>query len=276
MPLTATVHPPAKPTSGMSLLEVILAIAVAGFVLAAAVSMLVSISSIWAERAERHFFVDHVDGVTEFINATFSTAGLKIATDGSNSDSQVEDGTKGDLENNESPTASPKISVPTNSQSSSNTDSSSSSLIHTDDEPIRWAHPPGFSKSKDPLLHFELPKAPPLLVGLENAPLLGLSVFLYFDQNEGLSLLWYSKLQEETEATSDLRRSLISSLVTAIDYIYWDERFEKWETEDTSKEGDGIDQYLLPRFIKLTFEYEGVTQERTFAIPVPIKSALIY
>ena len=276
MPLTATVHPPAKPTSGMSLLEVILAIAVAGFVLAAAVSMLVSISSIWAERAERHFFVDHVDGVTEFLSATFSTAGLKIATDNSNNDSQAEDGTKGDREDNESPTASPKISVPTNSQSSSSTDSSSSSLIHTDDEPIRWAHPPGFSKSKDPLLHFELPKAPPLLVGLENAPLLELNVFLYFDQNEGLSLLWYSKLQEETEATSDLRRSLISSLVTAIDCIYWDERFEKWETEDTSKEGDGIDQYLLPRFIKLTFEYEGVTQERTFAIPVPIKSALIY
>lgn len=276
MPLTATVHPPAKSTSGMSLLEVILAIAVAGFVLAAAVSMLVSISSIWAGRAERHFFVDHIDGVTEFLNATFSTAGLKIATDDSNNDSQAEDSTNGDLEDNESPTASPKISVPANSQSSSSTDSSSSSLIHTDDEPIRWAHPPGFSKSKDPLLHFELPKAPPLLVGLENAPLLGLSLFLYFDQNEGLSLLWYSKLQEETQATSDLRRTLISSLVTAIDYIYWDERFEKWETEDTPKEGDGIDQYLLPRFIKLTFEYEGVTQERTFAIPVPIKSALIY
>lgn len=276
MPLTATVHPPAKSTSGMSLLEVILAIAVAGFVLAAAVSMLVSISRIWAERAERHFFVDHIDGVTEFLNATFSTAGLKIATDDSNNDSQAEDSAKGDLKDNESPTASPKISVPTNSQSSSSTDSSSSSLIHTDDEPIRWAHPPGFSKNKDPLLHFELPKAPPLLVGLENAPLLGLNVFLYFDQNEGLSLLWYSKLQEETEATSDLRRTLISSLVTAIDYIYWDERFDKWETEDTPKEGDGIDQYLLPRFIKLTFEYEGVTQERTFAIPVPIKSALIY
>jgi hypothetical protein len=260
----------------MSLLEVILAIAVAGFVLAAAVSMLVSISIIWAERAERHFFVDHIDGVTEFLNATFSTAGLKIATDDGNNDSQAEDSTNGDLEDNESPTASPRISVPTSSQSSSNTDSSSSSLIHTDDEPIRWAHPPGFSENKDPLLHFELPKAPPLLVGLENAPLLGLNVFLYFDQNEGLSLLWYSKLQEETEATSDLRRTLISSLVTAIDYIYWDERFDKWETEDTPKEGDGIDQYLLPRFIKLTFEYEGVTQERTFAIPVPIKSALIY
>ena len=164
MPLTATVHPPAKSTSGMSLLEVILAIAVAGFVLAAAVSMLVSISSIWAERAERHFFVDHIDGVTEFLNATFSTAGLKIATDDGNNDSQAEDSTNGDLEDNESPTASPRISVPTSSQSISNTDSSSSSLIHTDDEPIRWAHPPGFSENKDPLLHFELPKAPPLLV----------------------------------------------------------------------------------------------------------------
>ena len=113
-------------------------------------------------------------------------------------------------------------------------------------------------------------------MGLENAPLLGIDAFLYFDESEGLSLLWYSILQEETDDINDLRRTAISPLVTDIQYVYWDESFEKWETEDEPKEGDGTDQYSLPRFMKLTFEYEGETQERTFTIPVPSKSALIY
>jgi hypothetical protein len=233
----------------MSLLEVILAIAVAGFVLAAAVSMLVSISSIWSERAERHFFVDHVDGVTEFLNATFATAGVGIAASDDGGDSG-----SGEEEKKDSPTGG----------------------LSSSDEPVAWARPPGYSNSKDPLLNFKLTKAPPLLVGLENAPLLGLDVFLYFDDTEGLSLLWYSILQEETDNINDLRRTAISTLVTDILYVYWDESFEKWEEEDEPMEGDGVDQYILPRFIKLTFEYESVTQERTFTIPVPSKSALIY
>ncbi len=259
-------HQPSK--SGMSLLEVILAIAVAGFVLAAAVSLLVSISSIWSERAERHFFVDHVDGVTEFLNATFATAGVGISVSDSGSGSGTED---------DNPTNPGDIVIQTpNGKTNTEDTHSGGGLIGSSDEPLAWARPPGFSDSKDPLLNFKLTKAPPLLVGLENAPLLGLDVFLYFDDTEGLSLLWYSILQEETEDINDLRRTTISTLVTDIHYIYWDESFEKWEEEDEPMEGDGDDQYLLPRFIKLIFEYEGETQKRTLTIPVPSKSALIY
>ena len=260
----------------MSLLEVILAIAVAGFVLAAAVSMLVSISSIWSERSERHFFVDHVDGVTEFLNATFSNAGVEIAL-GDESDS---DSGNGDEANGEDEVQPPIITVPKEGdEPTSNNDkttSTSGGLVRAADEPVGWARPPGFSESKEPLLNFKLTKAPPLLVGLENAPLLGIDTFLYFDDSEGLSLLWYSTLQEESEDINDLRRTVISPLVTKVQYIYWDESFEKWEEEDEPMEGDGDDQYILPRFLRLTFEYEGETQERTLTIPVPSKSALIY
>jgi hypothetical protein len=48
----------------------------------------------------------------------------------------------------------------------------------------------------------------------------------------------------------------------------------KAETEP--KEGEGDDQFILPRFIKLTFEYEGVTKERTLTIPVTSRNALIF
>lgn len=263
--------------AGMSLLEVILAIAVAGFVLAAAVAMLVSISTIWSERSERHFFVDHVDGVTEFLNATLSSAGVEIALN-DNRETSKDSAQRG----NDAGIQRPSISISTtgtgSTRSGTNATNSDASggLIRAADEPVGWARPPGFSDNKEPLLNFKLTTAPTLLIGLENAPLLGLDAFLYFDDSEGLSLLWYSTLQEDAEDINDLRRTVISPMVTKIQYVYWDERFEKWETEDEPMEGDGDDQYLLPRFLKLTFEYEGETQERTLTIPVPSKSALIY
>jgi hypothetical protein len=265
----------------MSLLEVILAIAVAGFVLASAVSFLVSISTIWAERAERNFFEDHVDGVTEFLNASFSSAGVEIAleSDGSTPANTAENTNSIDATDQNS---IPQVSVSIDGSNGgsttrgNNSKSSGGGLVRASDEPVGWGRPPGFADYKDPLLNFKLTEAPPILVSNENSPLVGIDLFLYFEPNEGLSLLWYSILQEDSEDINDLRRTSISTLVTAISYIYWDERFEKWEEEAEPKKGVGDKQYALPRFIKLIFEYDGVTKERILTIPVPSKSALIF
>ncbi|TVP79202.1 MAG: hypothetical protein EA353_06790 [Puniceicoccaceae bacterium] len=61
-----------------------------------------------------------------------------------------------------------------------------------------------------------------------------------------------------------------------MNYIYWDERFERWEEEDKPLEGQGNDAFILPRYLKLTFEYEGVTKIRILTIPVPSSSALLF
>lgn len=228
---------------GMTLIEVVLAIAVAGFVLVSATSFLVSVSSIWAEREDRHFFEDHVDGVTEFLKACFSNAGMEIK-----------------LENDEGDGGS----------------QSSSSLIGTIGDAVAWARPPGFRDYEDPLLNFTLANTPPLLIGESDLPPLGVNIFLQFDKEEGLSLVWYSKLQEEVEDERDLRRTEISPLVTKLSYIYWDENIEKWEEEDKPMEGEGDEQFLLPRFIKIFFEKDGIQKERTLALPLSSKSALIF
>ena len=86
----------------------------------------------------------------------------------------------------------------------------------------------------------------------------------------------YTPLQEDSEDLDDLRRTPISNLITKVEYVYWDERFEKWETETEPKEGEGDDQFILPRFLKLTFEYEGVIKERSLTIPVTSRNALIF
>ena len=266
---------------GMSLLEVILAISVAGFVLASAVSFLVSISTIWSERAERNFFEDHVDGVTEFLSASFSNAGVEIAL--SSEDSNTSTTGSGDP-NATDPNQVPEVTVSINDgqgsirtgESNTNSTTPTGGLVRSAEEPITWARPPGFADYKDPLLNFNLTTPPAVLVGIDDAPLVGIDLFLYFEADEGLSLLWYSTLQEDQEDINDLRRTSLSPLVTDIRYIYWDERFEKWEDEDEPKEGDGQDEYILPRFIKLIFEYKGETKERTITIPVPSKSAILF
>lgn len=237
-------------TSGMTLLEVVLAVAVAGFVLSAATSFLVSISNIWAEREERYFFEDHVDGVNEFLKASFSNAGFEIGSE--NDDASVDE------------------------EADTETSEPSESLLQTTEAPISWKTTPGAAGYEEPLLHFTLNSAPPLLIGLDQSPFTKVEVYLHHDESHGLSLLWFSNLQEEVEDLSDLRRTVISPLVKELRYIYWDEDFEKWEELTDPKEGEGEEEYVLPRYLKLVFEHQEQTKERILAIPVPMQSALLF
>ena len=241
-------------SSGFTLLEVILAVTIAGALLAAAATLMVSITDAWLKRQDRHFFVDHVDGVTEFLQASFTQAGSEITLDANDSRSNNNDGADED-------------------NRSSN---QGSTLLRTTEEPIAWQSPPGYANYEDPLISFRLKERPPLLVQMDNAPVAGVEAFLHFEDDEGLSLLWHTPIQEESEDIRDMRRTPISDLVTQVEYIYWDERFERWETEEEPLEGEGNDQFILPRFLKLTFEYEGVEKERTITLPVPSLNALIF
>jgi hypothetical protein len=271
----------ARGIAAFTLLEVILAVAIAGALLAGAATLMVSVTNAWLERQDRHFFEDHVDGVTEFLQASFSIAGTEIALgdeDGSGGSTISETGNEIEADGSQ---VTVDISGNNNLESGNsmegNTESTASSgLIRVSEDPIDWSQPPGFADYQEPLLHFKLRDTPPLLVQTENAPIIGVEAFLHFEDDEGLSLLWYTPLQEDSEDLDDLRRTPLSDLVIKVEYVYWDERFEKWESETEPKEGEGDDQFILPRFLKLTFEYEAVTKERTLTIPVTSRNALIF
>ena len=268
--------------AAFTLLEVILAVAIAGALLAGAATLMVSVTNAWLERQDRHFFEDHVDGVTEFLQASFSMAGTEIAL----GDEDESSGSTSNETGNEIKTDGSEVTVGIsgnnksdggNSMDGDTTESTSGSgLVRVSEDPIGWSQPPGFADYQDPLLHFRLNDTPPLLVQTENAPIIGVEAFLHFEDDEGLSLLWYTPLQEDSEDLDDLRRTPISNLITKVEYVYWDERFEKWETETEPKEGEDDDQFILPHFLKLTFEYEGVIKERSLTIPVTSRSALIF
>ena len=267
--------------AAFTLLEVILAVTIAGALLAGAATLMVSVTNAWIERQDRHFFEDHVDGVTEFLQASFSIAGTEIALgdeDGSGGSTMSETG-------NEIETDGSQVTVDIsgnnnleggNSMEGNTESTTSSGLMRVSEDPIDWSQPPGFADYQEPLLHFKLRDTLPLFVQTENAPIIGVEAFLYFEDDEGLSLLWYTPLQEDFEDLDDLRRTPLSDLVIKVEYVYWDERFEKWESETEPKEGEGDDQFILPRFLKLTFEYEGVIKERTLTIPVLSRNALIF
>lgn len=279
---TATAKPPspaARPrrASAFTLIEVLLAITITGFVLAAASTMLVSVSNIWSKRQEINFFDDHVDGVTEFIQACFANAGLAVSlssTDDAGNNDPSDEGS--DLNNGGRQVTPFQSNDRGNNTPRTNTQrTTSGSLLRVSDEPVSWAKLPGAAAFQDPLLRFKLKDQPPLLVDTDNAPVTGIEAFIYFNRSEGLSLLWHSLLQEEVEDENDLRRTQISPYVTQLRYIYWDERFERWEEEEEPQE-DENDAFLLPRFIKLVFEHEGVTKERTISVPIVSRSALIF
>ncbi len=257
----------------MTLLEIVLAIAVAGFVLYAATAYVVSISNIWAEQEERHFFEDHVDGVTEFLKAAFLYAGYELSL------SQDEGGQPNPPAGNNPNGKEVPVNIPNQGNRPDNGSSQSStgsSLIAHSETPIQWKKPPGAAGYEDPMLYFTMAEIPPLLVGLDDVPATKVDLYLHFDPDEGLSLLWHSNLQEEVEDTDDLQRTPISPLVSELRYLYWDETFEKWEEEDEPLDGEGEEDFQLPRFLKLVFTYQEETKSRLLTLPVPMDSALLF
>jgi prepilin-type N-terminal cleavage/methylation domain-containing protein len=253
---------------GMTLLEVILAIAVAGLLLTAATSLVTSLSSIWMSRQDRNFFDDHADGVAEFIRASFQQAGTEIALDSNTDTPEAE------------PDATPPQPQPNTDAQNPNTNSRSSSggLLRVSETPVAWARPPDYPEYEQPLLSFAYQKPPPLLSAAGDRARSTIQAYLYFKADEGLSLLWYSTLQEEIEDLQDLYHTTISPLVSGIQYRYWDPDFERWEVLDSPKEDETADSedYLLPQSIILSFSREDDTIARTITIPITSRSTLIY
>ena len=148
--------------------------------------------------------------------------------------------------------------------------------------PISLGRPVGFSDTEDPLVSFFVREAPPLLVwprGL--AP--RVHCYLYFEDGEGLSLLWYSDLQEmergedgkpELEDEDDLFKTPISSLCEEVVYCYYGEEgadsddFKEWEKESELEENAESGKFRLPAFVQLVFRQPKEDLERTVTIPV--------
>lgn len=92
--------------------------------------------------------------------------------------------------------------------------------------------------------------------------------------NEGLVLLWHSRLEKEFD-TQPPRETPVSPLVSAMAYDYYDAETSRWTSERMLKM-DAQGKPMTPQRLRLTFTYGKLTQETVVTLPTPSQALPIF
>lgn len=233
--------------AGFTLIEMLLALALVGILFGAITFLLGTVTLLWLGSKQQDFFPQHVEGVTLFLNESLRRAESVAGP------SPASAGDQGGGQTGGTPEEAPSAAAPA--------EAANQSL------PVEWARPPGWNDIRDPLLLFRQKETPALFVR-EGESLPNINCYLYWEDGEGLSILWYSDLEEEVEDPDDLFRTPISPYVTKVEYCYYDAERDEWEIEESPETASNDrDVFLLPQFLKLTFTYEDRTFVRNLYLP---------
>ena len=114
------------------------------------------------------------------------------------------------------------------------------------------------------LLTFELPEGSRLFTWPER-PLPEVVCSLQVREREGLLLLWHSRL--EKRFTDDApRETVISPLVSAMTYDYFDATFKTWKNEPQLRR-DNNNKLMAPQRLRLKFSYGKLERENVIVLP---------
>ncbi len=116
------------------------------------------------------------------------------------------------------------------------------------------------------LLTFDLVNGSRVLGWPDNRPLPEVVCSLQFRPGEGLYLLWESRLEKKF-GDDPPRETLLTPLVTAMAYDYYDDSFKRWTTEQAVR-NDTNGNPEAPQRLRLTFTYGKLTRDALVAIPV--------
>ena len=251
-----------KGTYGMTLIEVVIALAIAAFILTSAVSFVVSITDIWSKREQRYAFYEHADGVSQFLKTSFRRSEII---------ENSENLTNGETE------AISQLSASSKSETQSVNSSLNKRNLEDERALIKWAIPKFSDISSNPLLRFQLRGITPILANEEGILPSENTLYLYFEEEEGLSILHHSLFQEQFASEDDYKRTLLSPFVQSIEYIYWDFENETWNIEESPiGEVNSSDTYKIPHYLKLNFLYDEQSIERIVPIPQRSKHLILY
>lgn len=260
---------------GFSLIEVLLATAVAGILLTAMTFQIVSLSNIWIHRTSDDYFQEHVDGVTAFLNASLqqaaTTADVKYTGGGSRMTTGEDEG---EQPNPRQPQGAEQPEQGADEQGGEDDGLQGGRRTPTSGG-LQLKHPPGYSEVQDPLIYFTL-QAPPPVFTLGHLGGAAIEAYLYFEEGAGLSVVWRSPLfaEDAFSEEDELRTTLLSPYVTEVLYCYLDEQTETWDEErDLERQNN---QYQLPQFIKLAFEHENQKITRLIYLPKAQKGAPLF
>lgn len=132
--------------------------------------------------------------------------------------------------------------------------------------PVFWMNWEGDETLKDSFLSFELQQSPGALIW-PDAPLPHVVCSIQFDQDDGLFLLWRSRLEADFDEDPP-RRTLISPFLKEVEYHYIDYEEDKpeWDIETIPlQEANG--QYTMPERIVLTFRFKNEEIKRQLILP---------
>jgi hypothetical protein len=116
------------------------------------------------------------------------------------------------------------------------------------------------------LLTFELPSGCRLFTWPDR-PLPEVVCSLQVRPNEGLILLWHSRLEVGFEIDPP-RETVITPLVNALAYDYFDPDFNRWTTEtELKRDAQGVP--LPPQRLRLSFAYDRMKTDRVVTLPAP-------
>jgi prepilin-type N-terminal cleavage/methylation domain-containing protein len=125
----------------------------------------------------------------------------------------------------------------------------------------------------EPLITFELPAGTRLIQWPER-PLPDVVCSLALREREGLLLLWKSRLEKRFEQDPP-RETVISPMVTAMSYDYYDADFKTWRNEKTlRKEATG--EYKAPQRLRLLFAYQTLKREVLISLPNSSEGLPVY
>lgn len=116
------------------------------------------------------------------------------------------------------------------------------------------------------MLTFELPAGSRLFTWPDR-PLPEVVCSFQARPNEGLVMLWHSRLEKNFE-TDAPRETVISPFVTALAYDYFDPDSTRWTTETTLKM-DPQGQPMTPQRLRLKFTYGRLARESVVTLPTP-------
>lgn len=116
------------------------------------------------------------------------------------------------------------------------------------------------------MLTFELPSGSRLFTWPER-PLPEVVCSFQARPNEGLVMLWHSRLEKNFE-TDPPRETVVTPLVTGLAYDYYDTDASRWSTEATLKM-DPQGRPMTPQRLRLKFTYNKMNRESVITLPVP-------
>ena len=116
------------------------------------------------------------------------------------------------------------------------------------------------------LLTFELPAGSRLFTWPDR-PLPEVVCSFQARPNEGLVMLWHSRLEKDFE-TDAPRETVVTPLVSSLAYDYYDADTQRWSSETTLK-SDPQGQPMAPQRLRLKFAYGKLTREALVSLPMP-------